>query len=33
VHLEVKPDKDKTIELYRRRGFVDKKQRLMTKTL
>jgi ribosomal protein S18 acetylase RimI-like enzyme len=27
VHLEVEPDKDQTIELYRRRGFVDKKRR------
>jgi ribosomal protein S18 acetylase RimI-like enzyme len=33
VHLEVEPDKDQTIELYRRRGFVDKRRRLMTRIL
>src|SRR5262245_55549754 len=33
LHLEVEPDKDRTMELYRRQGFVDKKRRLMTKLL
>jgi ribosomal protein S18 acetylase RimI-like enzyme len=33
VHLEVEPDKDRALELYLRRGFVDKKRRLMTKVL
>src|SRR5262245_41113257 len=33
LHLEVEPDKDRALELYRSRGFVDKKRRLMTSLL
>jgi ribosomal protein S18 acetylase RimI-like enzyme len=33
LHLEVEPEKDGAIELYRRLGFVDHERRLMTKWL
>jgi ribosomal protein S18 acetylase RimI-like enzyme len=33
LHLEVEPDKDTALGLYRRTGFVDHRRRLMTKRL